>query len=442
MRNPAPAGALQRKITRLMNVILLTFITISLFFAVVHGVWGTGTLALLNLANAAVLGAILLLNYFNLTHHSRMALILVTNASIFAFTWMVGWHYGVQFALITAAMLPLLLLGLERPWLTHSLAALSLGLLLAVESLKPAGTISTHFQPGLTAAIRLILLGLAGAVPIFFTLRYYRENKRHTDELSGAIGKLESANRTILEQQQQLLSASKAAALAEMARGMAHEINNPLAIIKLRTQILEGTLAAEGPAGDARHTVADSLSVISSMVARTAKIVQGLLDFSREGERDPVERVPVAALIEGVLSLCGEKLKAKAIDLRKDKVPGDLTVLCQRLPVSQALMNILNNSVDALSGAPEKWIEIEAFRRNGVATIAVRDSGAGIADEIADKVFQPFFTTKDVGQGTGLGLSAAKGLVEHQGGKLYLDRSSPRTRFVMELPVAKSAATP
>ena len=104
--------------------------------------------------------------------------------------------------------------------------------------------------------------------------------------------------------------------------------------------------------------------------------------------------------------------------------------------ISQVLLNILNNSSDAIALSENPWIEISFdFAKPGLTYVSITDSGHGIPVNIADRMMDPFFSTKEVGRGTGLGLSISRGIIEDHGGRLWYDRESPNTRFVIELPV-------
>ena len=97
-------------------------------------------------------------------------------------------------------------------------------------------------------------------------------------------------------------------------------------------------------------------------------------------------------------------------------------------------MNLINNSCDAVAGMEKKWIKISAAKTADGVRIAVTDAGSGIAEAVAQKIFQPFFTTKEIGKGTGLGLSVSQSLIRAHGGRLSLDTGAANTSFVIELP--------
>jgi two-component system sensor histidine kinase DctS len=107
---------------------------------------------------------------------------------------------------------------------------------------------------------------------------------------------------------------------------------------------------------------------------------------------------------------------------------------CRAVQISQVLLNLINNACDAISSLNEKWILINAIERNNLIEISVTNSGPKIPAHIREKLMQPFFTTKEVGMGTGLGLSLSKTIAEAHGGRLYLDLGAENTRFVLELP--------
>lgn len=228
----------------------------------------------------------------------------------------------------------------------------------------------------------------------------------------------------------ELFHSSRLAALGEMAGGIAHEINNPLAVIEGKA-----TLALEMVNGGLynQKRLIDDLTLISETTQRIARIVHGLRVFSRSGETDPMVEIPLSEVISDTLSLCQERFRAKGVDLFL-KLNFQDKIFCRPTQLSQVLLNLLNNSYDATSNTPAPWIEIKSEIKNDKVVIKVIDSGQGIPRAVAEKIMQPFFTTKPVGQGTGLGLSISQGIVEDHGGRLWLDRESQNTCFVIELP--------
>lgn len=232
-------------------------------------------------------------------------------------------------------------------------------------------------------------------------------------------------------QREKLVAASKLSSLVEMAGGIAHEINNPLAIIigqasRIRRRYERGLLDTE--------KLGEDLGRIESTAQRIAKIVRGLRSFSRSSEKDPMEVTTVTDIIEDTLELCQEKFRIHAIELILDVTPG-IRLNCRRSQIAQLLMNLLSNAYDAVDDLSNKWIKLEAYVSEEWITIEVSDSGEGIAPLIREKIMQPFFTTKEQGRGTGLGLSISQGISEDHGGSLRLETNAEHTTFIVRLPL-------
>ena len=111
-----------------------------------------------------------------------------------------------------------------------------------------------------------------------------------------------------------------------------------------------------------------------------------------------------------------------------------MTLAARSVHIAQVLLNLLHNASDAVSGTPDPWIWLEVIERNESVELRITDSGKGIPLLIQEKIFQPFFTTKDVGTGTGLGLSISMGIIRDHGGQLEIDNNCPNTCFVIRLP--------
>jgi PAS domain S-box-containing protein len=238
----------------------------------------------------------------------------------------------------------------------------------------------------------------------------------------------------IKEKDQMLLHSSKMSSLGEMAGGVAHEINNPLGVILGKADLIlkkieSGTYTNE-------YGIRQ-ISKIIEMSERITKIVKGLKSFSRNAEGDPFLPTELNSIIINVLSLCEEKYKTNAIkvDVIVDK---NIVIECRSTQIEQVLLNLLNNSSDAIENTQEKWVRIEALDLGESIQIFVTDSGGGIPPQVVQKLMQPFFTTKGIGQGTGLGLSISKGIIETHHGKFFYDPKSKNTRFVIEIPKSQS----
>ncbi len=233
------------------------------------------------------------------------------------------------------------------------------------------------------------------------------------------------------EQQAKMVNSSKLASLGEMAGGVAHEINNPLAILKgYALQIRK--LLEENPSDGTR--VQEAVLRIEATVDRIARIVTGLRKVSRDSAHDSPVNYSMAELVNDTLSLCTERFRVHGIELAVNPIRPDWQLQCRPVEISQVLLNLLNNAHDAVEKTTERWIKLNVDEDGPYLRISVTDSGKGIPAPLRDKILMPFFTTKPVGRGTGLGLSISKSIVESHGGTLTLDVESPRTRFVVHLP--------
>jgi PAS domain S-box-containing protein len=232
------------------------------------------------------------------------------------------------------------------------------------------------------------------------------------------------------EMQKALATSAKFAALGFMAGGVAHEINNPLSIIdgyanKVARLLNEKNVDTEG--------AKSSLNRIHETTQRIAKVIKGMRSYARDGSKDPMQHIAVRNLIEDSLEMCRELIKNQGIELIVE-MQSESFILCRPVEVSQVLLNLIHNSVDAIDDLSEKWIRLQVRDEASQIVIAVVDSGRGIPEAYRMRLMDPFFTTKEVGRGTGLGLSISKGIMEAHSGLLRLKEDSSNTCFEMVFP--------
>lgn len=265
-------------------------------------------------------------------------------------------------------------------------------------------------------------------------------------EMNAARQALSDLNQTleqkVAERTQQLeaehlkvLSSSKFAALGQMAAGVAHEINNPLAVIAGHAQQLEEICAMPN---FNRELAAEMLQSIRSSVKRITKIIAGMRSISRDGSRDPMQVHSLEALLGDLLALCRERFQNEGVRLDFVAPNESIRARCRSVELQQVVLNLLNNAFDAVRWQEEKWVRLELRADETEVAITVVDSGPGVSPSARAHLFQPFFTTKPVGQGTGLGLSISKGIVEAHGGTISAEPTMPGqgARFVVKLPRA------
>lgn len=244
---------------------------------------------------------------------------------------------------------------------------------------------------------------------------------------------LEAAARVEAERLKSL-SASKMASLGEMSGGIAHEINNPLAVIVGKAQQIRSWIEM-GKVDQER--LLKAIDSIEKTGGRIAKIVKGLRAFARDGQQDPFVLTPLKDIVEDTLAFCQSKLTNHEVDLRVDPIDPELRIACRSVQVSQVLLNLIGNAADAIATRDVRWVHIQVLKTDTQLKIIVTDSGPGIPEAIREKIMQPFFTTKEPGKGTGLGLSISAQILRDHEGRLWIDHECSNTRFVLEFPIPK-----
>lgn len=279
---------------------------------------------------------------------------------------------------------------------------------------------------GLIVEMNLISVALAERINML-RLELISALQNQNEEL----GRRVTAEAEVIKRQQiTLVNSAKMSALGQMASGVAHEINNPLTIIRGRASLIRYSIESGKVLPD---KFLQDLEVIDSTSLRIARITKGLLAFAGGEDNDPITRTDLKSVVEDMLRYCSEKLKIRniAIELHSE---GDTQVSCRAQQIGHVMLSLLYNAHDAILDLPEKWIKMEIIGTQKEVKVRVIDSGPGIPKNIVDRIMEPFFTTKGVGKGTGLGLSVAKGVIEEQGGRLFVDRSARNTCFEFAIP--------
>lgn len=223
------------------------------------------------------------------------------------------------------------------------------------------------------------------------------------------------------------LQTAKLASLGEMSASIAHEINNPLAIIASSVKRI-------GQFKDDPEKFNTLMDSINRATERISKIVKGLGKFSRAGGTSPHHVVSISKLFNESQSILEAMTQRYFIKLEWD-IRSDAKILCDEIEIEQVLVNLISNSIAAISNLEEKWVRVVAFDEGDEIVIQVIDSGPGISTDIEIKMFEPFFTTKEVGKGTGLGLSISRGILEQHNAYIFLNRALDNTCFEMRFPM-------
>ncbi len=227
------------------------------------------------------------------------------------------------------------------------------------------------------------------------------------------------------------IQSSKMASLGEMAGGMAHEINNPLTIIRgFTSRILQNL---ETQSVDFKEIKRCGNKILNT-TERMNKIIKGLKSFSRDGSSDDLKNERIEDIINETLEFCSERFKSHGVELTLPKNHLGTMLFCRKTEISQVLLNLLNNAFDATQGTPVRKVSIDIKKHSNHVEISVEDTGLGIPKEIREKIMQPFFTTKEVGKGTGLGLSISREIIRRHNGDFQIDPHSEKTRFIISLP--------
>lgn len=277
---------------------------------------------------------------------------------------------------------------------------------------------------------------------------------RPVGELRRAYQSLRQAHQHLQKTQQQLLQSEKMASLGRLVAGVAHELNNPISVIFGNMHVLKGY--GKGLTAYIEQVNEDDTSVALSEARKTLKIDHILEDMQPliEGSLEGAERV--SNIVQDLRRYSGNQREMplqfdlvvtirkavqwglKAVSVEPDTVfhmPAEYSIVGCKGQVHQILVNLVQNAVDAMSNSPVRRLEIRLEAGEGTARIFVRDHGPGIKKGDLMKIFDPFYTSKPVGEGTGLGLYISYGLAQELGGSLQVQNASDGGAiFILELP--------
>jgi histidine kinase len=239
----------------------------------------------------------------------------------------------------------------------------------------------------------------------------------------------------------QLIQASKMATLGEMATGVAHELNQPLSVIKTASSFLVNRFDKGEKPGD--RVLQAMIAEIDSHVDRAAGIVGHLREFGRKSEAQK-EEVQVNVVLQRALDIFSQQLKLRKIEVVCELLEPLPPIMADGNRLEQVFINLLINARDAIEEKRDKLghadmenkMFVKTSARHGKVEIEIKDTGIGIPEDSLDRIFEPFFTTKKTGKGTGLGLSISYGIIQDNDGRIEVQSvENEGATFIVQFPI-------
>ena len=268
----------------------------------------------------------------------------------------------------------------------------------------------------------LMFIGLIGIIIMAFTL-----SKTVVRRVAKADSEKQIMSKKVVE-------AGKLASVGELAAGIAHEINNPVAIMVEEAGWMGDLLEEEEfRASENLAEFGRAIKQIQTQGKRCKEITHKLLSFARQTDTT-VQDIHIKELIEELVALSAQRAKYSMVDIKTD-FPGDLPALKESVSeLQQVIFNLINNALDAMEN-DGGTLTISSYRKENYLIVKVSDTGKGIPEANLDRLFDPFFTTKPVGKGTGLGLSICYGIIDKMGGKIEVESTvGVGTTFLLSIP--------
>ncbi|MBF0206096.1 MAG: PAS domain S-box protein [Oligoflexia bacterium] len=262
----------------------------------------------------------------------------------------------------------------------------------------------------------------------------------YRNEIAGIVGVMMdiTKNKQFEEEKKNLMNqifhTEKLASIGTMAGNFAHEINTPLSAIMLNIEELKIIINQENISRSRKNLMDEIVGDFEKATNQMSNIVNTIRKFARSGNEKNFQNTNIIQVIYNAVDLCRKNMENHGITIHLP--PDDLWVEAEIVPsqIIQVFVNLLNNSLDALMELPEKWIKISLTNQNALIEIRFVDGGHGIPHEIQNEIFNMFFTTKEEGKGTGLGLGIVHSVINAHRGRVFVDNDSPNTCFVIEIP--------
>ncbi|NCD26299.1 MAG: GHKL domain-containing protein [Deltaproteobacteria bacterium] len=289
---------------------------------------------------------------------------------------------------------------------------------------QPQKTLLRRLYIARGVALAVAVAGIAGIVGTIMAMSRRMNERLHKAELLHQ------------QMQQQMIEAGKLAAIGEMAAGVAHEINNPLAIIMENSGWIQDLLKSEDY--NSKENMAEihaSLRTIVTQGHRCKEITHRLLSFARKSD-NTVRSVQVNALLEDIAGFARQKAKYSGVSIQTKLDPAVPEIHASATEVQQIVLNLVNNAIDAIK-QDNGVVRILSRRDGDRVAIDVEDNGEGISPDQRARIFEPFYTTKPMGKGTGLGLAICRDIITNMGGTISVESTPGQgSVFHVHLPVA------
>jgi signal transduction histidine kinase len=276
------------------------------------------------------------------------------------------------------------------------------------------------------AAFAFLLSGLVATL-----LNYLEHQFANYIEILSLNRELKESIRRLENTQKQLIQSEKLNAMGQIAASIAHEINNPLAGVLVYNKLLSKKLSNDSLD---KEEALDTLYKMESAVSHCSQVVRGLLDFARQSE--PVfAPLEISKVIDQVISLIGHQAKMNNVEIIRNDAVNLSPVKGDPGQLQQVFLNLIINAVQSMPDGGTVTITTGSDE-NSLISVSIKDTGQGIEPENMEKLFTPFFTTKESGKGVGLGLAVLQGILERHGGSIEVTSSvGVGSTFTVSLPL-------
>ena len=266
---------------------------------------------------------------------------------------------------------------------------------------------------------------------------YYLQNRSYYQQQWDLL----RANDSLVKETTRAEGAARMAAVGRLAAGVAHELNSPLMAasvsLKQTQRLVENELAKNA----VQERMTENLSLALRSTDKMSKIINAMRSLEPVGRSDRhIREFTVSELIQNFKDLTAELIKKESIDLQITSDIEDLRFSSDAMIVNQVLLNLFTNAVEAFKRNPEqktRQVRIVIRQKENVLIISMANNGPLIDADLRGKIFIPFFTTKELSQGVGLGLNVSQSLLESVGGQLWLDKDTEMTQFSISIPLQK-----